>query len=103
VIYEIVALKPPFRADTMEGLYKKVLSGRYPKIPPFFSKDLGRLIKSLLQVQSHMRPSCDKILEMPIVHERVIRFFPEAVPENQYDNILLRTIKLPKNILYLTN
>ena len=27
VLYEIVTLKPPFRADDMKGLYRKVLKG----------------------------------------------------------------------------
>ena len=32
VLYEIVTLKPPFRASNMEGLYKKIIKGSYPKI-----------------------------------------------------------------------
>ena len=27
VLYELCVLKPPFRADDMEGLYKKVIIG----------------------------------------------------------------------------
>lgn len=27
VLYEMVTLKPPFRAEDMEGLYKKVIRG----------------------------------------------------------------------------
>ena len=30
VLYEIVTLNPPFRANDMDGLYKKVLKGKYP-------------------------------------------------------------------------
>jgi NIMA (never in mitosis gene a)-related kinase len=33
VLYEMVTLKPPFRANDMNGLYKRVLKGIYPKIP----------------------------------------------------------------------
>jgi NIMA (never in mitosis gene a)-related kinase len=33
----MATLKPPFRADDMEGLYKKVIRGLYPKIPSHFS------------------------------------------------------------------
>jgi len=33
VIYESIALKPPFRAEDMEGLFKKVLKGVYPRLP----------------------------------------------------------------------
>ena len=27
VLYEIVTMKPPFRSDSMEGLYRKVIRG----------------------------------------------------------------------------
>lgn len=37
VIYEAIALKPPFRANDMEGLYKKVTRGFYPRIPSEYS------------------------------------------------------------------
>ena len=48
VLYEMTTLKPPFRADDMEGLYKKVIRGLYPKIPSHFSQDLSNTIRSLL-------------------------------------------------------
>jgi len=41
-------LKPPFRADDMEGLYKKVIRGVYPKIATHFSQELSSMIKWLL-------------------------------------------------------
>lgn len=44
----MAALKPPFRADDMEGLYKKVIRGIYPKIPSIYSLDLHNIIKQLL-------------------------------------------------------
>lgn len=59
VLYESVTLKPPFRADDMAGLYKRVVKGVYPKIPSNFSPELGNMLKSLLVVQSALRPSCD--------------------------------------------
>ena len=37
VLYEMTTLKPPFRAEDMEGLYKKVTRGFYPKIPSHYS------------------------------------------------------------------
>lgn len=37
VIYEMTALKPPFRAKNMEGLYKSVLSGTFDRIPSNYS------------------------------------------------------------------
>jgi len=40
VLYESITLKPPFRADDMAGLYKKVLKGVYPKISSHYSETL---------------------------------------------------------------
>jgi NIMA (never in mitosis gene a)-related kinase len=45
VLYESIALKPPFRAEDMEGLFKKVLKGVYPRIPNQFSKELANVVK----------------------------------------------------------
>lgn len=59
VLYEIVALQPPFRADDMDGLYKKVLKGSYPKIPPQYSDDLNKMLRKLISVNPNQRPTCD--------------------------------------------
>lgn len=34
----MITLKPPFKAEDMEGLYKKVIRGIYPRIPSEFSQ-----------------------------------------------------------------
>ena len=57
VLYELTALSPPFTAKDMQGLYKCVLKGVYPKIPQQFSADLSEMIKSLLQVDPKNRPT----------------------------------------------
>lgn len=57
----MVCLKPPFRAEDMEGLYKRIVKGHYPRIPSNFSNELSNLIKSLLLINSEDRPSCSKI------------------------------------------
>jgi NIMA (never in mitosis gene a)-related kinase len=76
VLYESITLKPPFRADDMQGLYKKVLRGVYPKIPNVYSTDLANLVKALIQVTPQMRPGCERILEMPIIRKRMEKLFP---------------------------
>jgi NIMA (never in mitosis gene a)-related kinase len=47
-IYEMCCLVPPFRADDMAGLFKKVLRGNYAQIPSHFSMDMRTLIKEML-------------------------------------------------------
>ena len=77
VLYESVTLKPPFRADDMQGLYKIVVKGKYPRIPDHFSQEMATVIKFMLQVSPSYRPSCDQILALPIIESLSKRFFPE--------------------------
>ena len=65
VLYEMIMKMPPFRAQTMKGLYAKVLSGKYDPLPSHFSQDLKAVLKSCLQVRLSERATCDKILKMP--------------------------------------
>jgi NIMA (never in mitosis gene a)-related kinase len=101
VLYEMTTLKPPFRAEDMEGLYKKVLRGYYPRIPSHYSQDLNNIIRCLLQVSPHLRPSCDKLLQMPAVIKRIDEKHLMEFDDNT-KNDLLTTIRIPKNLHYLT-
>jgi NIMA (never in mitosis gene a)-related kinase len=65
VLYEMAALKPPFRAENMEGLYNKVIKGNLifklgniTRISDKYSSDLFEVIKMLLQVHPDNRPTC---------------------------------------------
>ena len=57
VIYEMTTLKPPFRAQDMNGLYKRVLKGAYPEVPKKYTKDLADVIMRFLSVEPKLRPS----------------------------------------------
>lgn len=50
-----------------------------------------------------MRPSCDKILDLPIVKKKMEKLFPNEVEYPPQDTNLLSTIRVPKNLLYLTD
>lgn len=91
--YEMATLKPPFTASSMQDLYKRVLSGKYPKIPTEYSRDLTTLIATLLKVKPSQRPSCEQIIHMPAVEEHL-----NAEDENEINQELLNTIKIPRNI-----
>jgi len=90
----------------MAGLYKKVLKGIYPKIPTHFSSDLNSVIKGLLTVNPSARPSCDQILQMPVIRKMGQRIFKEDAFEEECQWTqaeLLSTIRVPRNLLYLTD
>lgn len=108
VTYEMLTLKPPFRAENMEGLYNKVIKGQFSKIPDKYSKDIFEVVKRMLKVNSNERPSCAQILRFPEVVQRIDFFKAEAgLDDINLDNVdeavLLRTIRIPKNILGLSD
>lgn len=99
VLYEMVALRPPFRAEDMEGLYRKVVRGQYPRIPAHYSQDLGDVIAALLQVHPRNRPSVDQLLQMPAMMRHTSGL---ARDDSKHVSDLLSTIKLPKNVIDLS-
>ena len=107
VLYEMITLKPPFRAQDMEGLYKRVIKGQYNKIPDRFSNDLFQIVQFLLQVNPKSRPSCEQILNHPIIQKRIEYFKSfSGDKENSNNNnnkSLLKTIHMPKNLLFLSD
>lgn len=97
VLYEMIALQPPFKADDMEELFKKVTRGIYPRIPGQYSQDLSSMVRSLLQVNPDMRPSCcnycfilEKILKMSSVMKKMKIL---DLSEEGLKSELLRTIR----------
>ena len=108
VTYEMLTLRPPFRAENMDGLYHKVIKGHYSKISEKYSQDIAEIIKMMLKVNPNDRPSCSQILKHPLVLKRIEFFQANANFENiDIDNMdegeLLKTIRIPKNILFLTD
>jgi serine/threonine protein kinase len=109
-MYEMCALVPPFRADDMNGLFKRVLKGSYPQIPTHYSMEIRSVIKSLIQVNPASRPTTDQILDMPIVAKRIKKYFKDDGPSSGSigrdgtvieNDELLKTIKFSKNLFKL--
>jgi serine/threonine protein kinase len=46
----------------MNDLYKRVVKGVFDEPPSIYSRDLKRLIRSMITVQPDMRPSANQIL-----------------------------------------
>ena len=95
VLYESIMLKPPFLASSMDGLYKKVCKGEYPKISVQYSAELAYLIKLLLKVSPTDRPSCAQILKTTIIKNKLNGNEDDVVVPIED---LLGTIKVPYNM-----
>ena len=95
VLYEAAALKPPFQAEDMKNLYKKVVKGVFPPLPGMYSSDFCEAVSCFIIVDPKKRPSAAQILRLPLVNKRVN--IKEEPLESSTSN-LLGTIKLPHNI-----
>ena len=71
IIYEICALKPPFRAKTLDELFKAVSKGVYEPINNIYSRDLAKVIGLMLQTDPAKRPMCEEILGLDEVIKRM--------------------------------
>jgi NIMA (never in mitosis gene a)-related kinase 1/4/5 len=100
VLYEMITLKPPFRAEDMQSLFKVVLKGVYPKISNKYSVDLQWVVKELIQVNPKKRPTCRNILDFESI---ISRDKTRAHFEDERNDILLQTIYVPKNLMFLTD
>ncbi len=63
----MAALKPPFTAHDLSGLYKKICAGIFERIPFCYSNDLHSVISSLLKLDPKVRPDTDQLLANPLV------------------------------------
>ena len=70
---------------------------------------MATVIKFMLQVSPSYRPTCNQILSLPIIESLIKKFFPDdqtgsTMPNSDDNNqeILLKTIRLSKNIFSLT-
>merc|ERR1719316_2628310 len=99
VMYEAASLKPPFRAEDMEGLAHKVCRGRYKRVPSLFTDEFSDVIAVLLQVNPRHRPTPAQFLLLPIVHNHAVEL--NLAEEVACESKLLSTIKVPRNMVAL--
>ena len=107
IIFEMCQFSPPFLAEDMAGLSRKVRHNACPRISSQYSKDLQALVKRLLSKDPRNRPSAADILAMdPLVRRH--NLLPETPLENRWNHKhqqdyeghvkhgVLSTIKVPK-------
>jgi len=70
-LYELIALRPPFQANDMDGLSKKIMTGRYDPLPASTSPELLGMVRKLLVLEPRGRPSIDQLFEMKSVQEHL--------------------------------
>jgi NIMA (never in mitosis gene a)-related kinase len=71
LIYELAALHPPFKAQNHLALATKIRAGYFDRIPHHYSGELDRLIRTMIQVDQHKRPSIEQIIKHPRIQARM--------------------------------
>ena len=100
----MAALKPPFTARDLSGLYKKVCAGVFDRIPIQYSNDLQEVISSLLKLDPKKRPDTEQLLSNPLVHKHYKGAIETEANEECNVDPLLQTIKYnPRDLKGLKN
>jgi NIMA (never in mitosis gene a)-related kinase len=96
LLYEMAALTYPFNGNSMNDLRFCASKGRYAPIPSMYSKDLNEIIRQCLQVDDSKRPTVTKLLDSPIIRERVKRIDNLTVTDlKNVESKLIDTIQIP--------
>ena len=63
ILYEITALRCPFRSRTLLGLARSIKQGTYEALPDHYSPNIGRCVRWLLQLDFNKRPHINSIIK----------------------------------------
>lgn len=82
LLYELCTFRPPFEAESMEGLARKVMRGRYDQISSGYSQALRNVVAKLLVVEPKHRASVNDILNIEAVQQRLKPEIERPVPND---------------------
>ena len=71
VIYELCALRPPFKGKDLDELFLNVCKGKVERISHVYSDDLWKMILMLLKVDVKDRCDCDQFLNSKLITKKI--------------------------------
>ena len=71
ILYEMTSLHVPFLGLDMQELYQNIMSLKYSPIPKCYSKELGEIIKIILNKNPIDRPSTKELLNHKIIVKKI--------------------------------
>lgn len=97
LLYEMCALNFPFNGNSMNDLKFCANRGRYTPIPSVYSKDMNEVIKMCLQIEDFKRPTVSKLLDHPIIREKMSKIDNVCMSDiyNNVEGKLIDTIQIP--------
>ena len=93
LLYEMMALKMPFIANSLPMLSVKIMKGNYPPPPSIYSKELREIVDKCLKIKPDNRPTIQEILKMPIIQNRIKNFLDEIQYNKEFSNSIAQRYK----------
>ncbi|BFG02452.1 serine/threonine-protein kinase Nek5 [Drosophila madeirensis] len=90
LVYEMCALRPPFRGRAFDQLSEKIAQGEFSRIPGVYSSDLQEIIAFMLAVDHEQRPGIEVIIRHPLVVRNISELdgeFPTLVQAGEDFNV----------------
>ena len=100
IVYELCCLKNPFYCTNYPLLLKKICCDEIPDIPDFYSRELNKFARSLLERDEGKRPSVAEIFESDFIRELLINNkseFKKLVSMTTLSNIDLNDNSMKKD------
>ena len=86
ILYEMLALAPPFIAQAMPALVMKICGAEPPPLPAACSPPVRELAARLLQKDPTARPRVPQIVEEPFVKERIEKFLEARLLQEEFSH-----------------
>ena len=98
ILFEMIELKPPFSANTIENLSKKIRKGKYKSASKLYSMVLTSFIPLMLETNVEKRYSITQILDEGSIKSRlsIVPYGEEVF--NDVNPLLYKRVKIPKFI-----
>ena len=100
VIYELCALRPPFKGKDLDELFMNVCRGNIERISHIYSDELWKMILMLLQVDVKKRVDCKEFLDSKLIMKKIKEMKENnseckdlEINKNSFSGTLLKTIK----------
>lgn len=91
VLYEMMSLRHPFDATSMEGLLNKIVKSQPPPLPKQYSIELRTVVDSLLSKQPAKRPTVNSLLRLPFLAAYVQRLLSPAQMADEFSHTVLHS------------
>ncbi|KAL1924584.1 uncharacterized protein VTP21DRAFT_4238 [Calcarisporiella thermophila] len=87
LLFEMCALDPPFKAKSQAQLAARIKQASIPLLPPQYSQELGRVIKSMLQLNPAKRPATSDFFKLDrvriCVREREVAIYHQELKRRE--------------------